>query len=104
MNVTDPSGRLIRWRLRLSKFDFEIKYKKGKANSQADALSRLLTAGETTDEVDEEIPCFMAEPDDATEENEEDFERLDDILALEEGAASDRLDQFQAVAPEELIR
>ncbi|CDF40830.1 unnamed protein product [Chondrus crispus] len=47
MNVTDPSGRLIRWRLRLSEFDFEIKYKKGKANSQADALSRLRTAGET---------------------------------------------------------
>ncbi|CDF36784.1 unnamed protein product [Chondrus crispus] len=47
MNVTDPSGRLIRWRLRLSEFDFEIKYKKGKANSQADALSRLRTAEET---------------------------------------------------------
>ncbi|CDF34164.1 unnamed protein product [Chondrus crispus] len=62
MNVTDPSGRLIRWRLRLSEFDFEIKYKKGKANSQADALSRLRTAGETVEEIDDEIPCFMAEP------------------------------------------
>ncbi|CDF32470.1 unnamed protein product [Chondrus crispus] len=83
MNVTDPSGRLIRWRLRLSEFDFKIKYKKGKANSQADALSRLRTAGET---------------------NEDRFDALDDILALEGGTAPDRFDQFQAVTPEELIR
>ncbi|CDF38384.1 unnamed protein product [Chondrus crispus] len=61
MNVKDPSGRLIPWRLRLSEFDFEIKYKRGKANSQADALSRLRTAGETVHEIDDEIPCFMSE-------------------------------------------
>ena len=85
MNVKDPSGRLIRWRLRLSEFDFEIKYKKGNANSQADALSRLLTEGETVDEIDGDIPCFMAEPADATEDEEEDFGRVDDILALEGG-------------------
>ena len=85
MNISDPSGRLIRWRLRLSEFDFEIKYKKGKANSQADALSRLLTEGETIDAIDDEIPCFMAESADATEDEEEDFGRVDDILALEGG-------------------
>ena len=85
MNVTDPSGRLSRWRLLLSEFDFEIKYKKGKANSQADALSRLLTEGETVYEIDDEMPCFMAEPADATEDEEEDFGRVDDILALEGG-------------------
>ena len=39
----------------------------------------------------------MAEPADATGTEEEDFERLDEILALE-GGASDRLDHFQAVA------
>ena len=103
MNVTDPSGRLIRWRLRLSEFDFELKYKKGKANSQAEALSRLLTKEETVDEIDDEIPCFMAEPADATEIEEEVFGRVEDILALEGWPASDRLDHFQAVAPEELI-
>ncbi|CDF36419.1 unnamed protein product [Chondrus crispus] len=96
MNVTDPSGRLIRWRLRLSEFDFEIKYKKGKANNQADALSRLRTAGETVDEIDDEIPCFMAEPAEDTVEDEESFDAIDDILALEEWTAPDRLDQFQA--------
>ena len=101
MNATDPSRRLIQWKLRLSELDFEIKYKKGNSNSQADALSRLLAEGETFDAIDDEIPCFMAKTADATEE--EDFEWLDDILALE-GAASDRHDHFQAVVPEELFR
>ena len=40
MKATKPA-RLLRWALRLSEFDFEIKYKKGKLNTTADALSRL---------------------------------------------------------------
>ena len=46
----------------------------------------------------------MAEPADATEDEGEGFGSVDDILALEGGPASDRLDHFQAVAREELIR
>ena len=59
MEVTDPSGRLMRWRLRLSEFDFQVEYKKGKANTQADALSRLRTNGETSHIEDDEIPCYL---------------------------------------------
>ena len=77
-------------------------YKKRKTNSQADALSRLLTEGETVHAIDDEIPCFIKEPSDATGADEKHFFRLDDILALEGGPASDRLDQFQAVAPKEV--
>ena len=33
-------ARLVRWALRLSEFDFEIKYKKGSNNGNADGLSR----------------------------------------------------------------
>ena len=51
----------MRWRLRLSEFDFTVKYKKGAANTQADALSRLPTTGYTQVDVDEEIPCLQAE-------------------------------------------
>ncbi len=61
LEIAEQSGRLMRWRLRLSEFDFEVRYKKGKANSQADALSRLATLGETVVPVDEEIPCFTAD-------------------------------------------
>ena len=62
MNISDPSGRLIRWRLRLSEFDFIIEYKRGNLNTQADAVSRLRTLGSPQssmeDEDDLELPCF----------------------------------------------
>lgn len=40
-NVKDPSSRLMRWRLRLEEYHYEINYKKGKQNLVADALSRM---------------------------------------------------------------
>ncbi len=46
MNLTDVSGRLARWRLRLLEFDFTVKFKKGAKNTVADAVSRLPTYGE----------------------------------------------------------
>ncbi|PNF31840.1 hypothetical protein B7P43_G08901 [Cryptotermes secundus] len=38
--VKDPSSRLLRWKLLLEEFDYEIKYKPGKQNTNADSLSR----------------------------------------------------------------
>ena len=61
LEIAEPSGRLMRWRLRLSEFDFRVEYKKGCLNTQADALSRLQTLGETVPHIDHEIPCFLAE-------------------------------------------
>ena len=40
MKATTPA-RLVRWALRLAEYGFEIKYKKGEWNTNADALSRL---------------------------------------------------------------
>lgn len=40
MNCKDPSSRLVRWRLKLLEYDYDIKYKPGKLNTNADALSR----------------------------------------------------------------
>ena len=38
---TDATGRRVRWSIELNLYDFEIMYKKGKAHSDADAMSRL---------------------------------------------------------------
>ena len=39
-NMKDPVSRLARWGIKLSEYNYEIFYKKGTANSNADAVSR----------------------------------------------------------------
>ncbi|UYV63076.1 hypothetical protein LAZ67_2003063, partial [Cordylochernes scorpioides] len=39
-NIKNPKGRLFRWSLKLSMFDFEIKHIRGTENKEADFLSR----------------------------------------------------------------
>lgn len=39
-SLKEPNQKLIRWRLKLEEYDYEIDYKKGK-NNNADALSRI---------------------------------------------------------------
>jgi hypothetical protein len=40
-NLKDPNSRLVRWRLSLEEFDYDIKYRAGKQNVVADGLSRI---------------------------------------------------------------
>jgi len=40
-NVKDPGSRLTRWRLKLEEYQYEIQYKPGCNNTNADALSRI---------------------------------------------------------------
>lgn len=39
-NCKNPNSRLLRWRLKLEEYEYEIKYKPGRINANADALSR----------------------------------------------------------------
>ena len=41
MSLKDPNSKMLRWRIKLDEYNLEIKYKAGKLNSNADALSRL---------------------------------------------------------------
>ena len=55
-SVKDPSSRLLRWRLLLEEYQYEVEYKAGKRNTNADALSRdpnlcaLITSDELTED------------------------------------------------------
>ena len=60
MTLTDPSGRLTRWRLRLSEFDYEVTYRPGRVHQVPDALSRISTSGTDNSPVDDKIPSFNA--------------------------------------------
>lgn len=40
-NMKDPSSRLVRWRLKLEEYDYNIQYRKGSQNVVADGLSRI---------------------------------------------------------------
>lgn len=55
INFKEPNSRLTRWKLRLSEYDFTVIYKKGKANTNADALSRVEIHNE-------EISSIMVNP------------------------------------------
>ncbi|KMQ83357.1 enzymatic polyprotein endonuclease reverse [Lasius niger] len=54
-NVTDPGSRLIRWRLKLEEYDYEIIHKAGRANANADALSRHVIQDANNIKREEEI-------------------------------------------------
>ena len=41
MIIKDPGSRLLRWRIRLEEYDYEVVYRKGALNTNADALSRI---------------------------------------------------------------
>ena len=57
MTLTDSSGRLMRWRLRLSEFDFTIEYRPGIVHRVPDALYHIISSQGNEDRpVDDEVP------------------------------------------------
>ena len=70
MNIDDPTGRLIRWRLRLSEFDYTIAYRPGRVHQVSDALSRIPTEGVDTQPLDDDIPCLLVGDEDSFDVDE----------------------------------
>lgn len=48
LSLTNPTGRLARWGVRLSAFDFSIKHRRGKDNVIPDSLSRCVPVADLT--------------------------------------------------------
>ena len=51
--MTDPTSRLIRWRLKLAEYEYDVVYKPGKINDNADALSRNPTTFDVSNKLAE---------------------------------------------------
>lgn len=113
LNTTDPGGRVIRQHLHLSEFDFDIIDKKSSANTQADALSGLLSSILNEKPLSDDIPCFIADiltvntvrrlfayPSDDEDDNvqAEDCGVCGDFLALGEREGFDSA-LFEAIIP-----
>lgn len=63
MSISDASGRLPGWHLRLLEHEFTVHYRKGLKNQIADAVSRLPTWGETKIAPNLQNLCFVVEAD-----------------------------------------
>ena len=50
INIKEPTGRLARWSIYLQAFQFEVIYRKGTANANANAMSRPVLLGEIYDD------------------------------------------------------
>lgn len=67
-NMKEPNSKLVRWRLKLEEYNYEIIYKKGKQNVNADSLSRIkINAIETEStinqpgDIDRDITQYLKE-------------------------------------------
>lgn len=65
LNLKDTNNRLVHWRLSLSEFEYEIKYRPGKQNTVADSLSRIRNEININEEVSSDnMSAHSADTDD----------------------------------------
>jgi len=115
-NAQDANMRILRWRLKLAEYDYDVVYKAGKTNVNADALSRNPVNLEETDcnvinydkflnpnnPKDAETISKMLEESDEDEEDEDfelylsDDEKFDD---LSDDLEKDLLDEYADSIP-----
>lgn len=112
MSSKDQTSRLVRWRLKLEEYDYTIVYKKGKMNTNADALSRIELHNTETESIianpsdsdQEEIAnelekCIRNKPEEISQEEID--EVLDELLALPQSSKQIRiLDNIQIKPPD----
>lgn len=65
LNLKTPNSKLVKWRLQLAEYDFEIKHRPGKQNAVADALSRITTEININEETSDTSSVHSADTDDS---------------------------------------
>lgn len=75
-NLKEPNSRLLRWRLKLEKFDFNVEYTKGKDNKAADALSRIQNTHELNALETDSVIVNVDETEEALEDLNEETETV----------------------------
>jgi hypothetical protein len=92
LSTKEPATRLLRLLNKLSTFDYEIKYKKGTANGDADALSRIPIERDDDEEQEDDAPVIInyivASNEDLNEQQSSD-DNLAWLYALKQKAASE---------------
>ncbi|KAL6427141.1 hypothetical protein ACFW04_008643 [Cataglyphis niger] len=100
-SIKDPSSRLWKWRRKLAEYEYEIQYKKGSLNNNADALSR----NPPTNYI---LPLFTANPVDESsnestfsfeQDNQSAFKQTD--ITIEEYFSDDEMDRTIANSDED---
>lgn len=108
-SMSEPSKRLMPWRLRLAEFDFNVKYKKGRSDVHAHALSWFNTVGETPPDIENKNPCFMTEkiplvdPSSKAEHVFDDEDKLILKLLIAQSTNTDSFQQIECFSLHELL-
>lgn len=84
-NMNNPSSRLIKFRLKLEEYDFEIEYVKGKDNVAADALSRVLLTSDELKRRNEHVVSIMTRRQKRDQEEEQKEQNLKDTNISADG-------------------
>lgn len=64
---SDKNSKILRWRLDLEIFDYEVKYKEGKSNVVADALSRIPIETNINETINNASSPILDQEDDANQ-------------------------------------
>jgi hypothetical protein len=97
MNEDNP--RMVRWRLALSAYDFEVVYKPGPQQRVADELSRTITeeyAPPPDDDGEGVIPCLMVGVEDEELITPPTFPREGPIVEVPEAMEAPTIDEVRA--------
>lgn len=107
MSVDDPNGRLARWRLAFSTFDFTVFYRPGLKDQVPDTLSQIVVEKAVmSKELEDDMPTLGGVDVSSTRASAKRIKRRKDKeveASGDEAETRDALDELRAVAPTKTV-